>query len=77
MATHPDLFELIAPDMAESPMLGHLGIDLSNYFPDQQPREFVAETFGFFKTKPEILQQFDPALYEKFASWWQNQVEVV
>ena len=72
MATHQDLLDLVAPDMAESPMLEHFGIDLSSYPANQQPKEFVAEAFGFFKTKPEMLQQVDPALYEKFAGWWQT-----
>jgi len=71
MATHPDLFDEIAPHMTESPMRDFLGIDLSTYPLDQQPGEFVAETFGFFKTKPELFQQFDPELYDKFAGWWQ------
>ncbi|HEY5892949.1 MAG TPA: hypothetical protein VIT91_06925 [Chthoniobacterales bacterium] len=75
MAKHSDLFEEIAPHMTASPILNHLGIDLSDYTPEQRPEEFVAETFAFFKTKPELFQQFDPALYAKFANWWHTHIK--
>ena len=76
MAGYPDLLEEIAPHMANSPMLERLDINWADYAPEQQPREFVVETFAYFRTKPGSLQELDPALYDTFATWWQNHAGV-
>lgn len=76
MALNSGLFDEIGPQMPESPMLGHLDDFLSAYAPAERPGEFAAETFAFFKTKPELLQQLDPALYETIANWWQTHAAV-
>lgn len=76
MALSPELFDEIGPHMAGSPMMGHLDDFLSAYSPAEQPEEFAAETFSFFKTKPELLQQLDPSLYKTIANWWQTHAAV-
>jgi len=76
MALNSELFDEIGPHMAGSPMMGHLDDFLSAYDPAERPGEFAAETFAFFKTKPELLQQLDPALYETIANWWQTHAAV-
>ena len=76
MALNSELFDEIGPQMPESPMLGHLDDFLSNYTSVEQPEEFAAETFAFFKTKPELLQQLDPSLYKTTANWWQTHAAV-
>ena len=76
MALSPELFDEIGPHMAGSPMMGHLDDFLSAYSPAERPGEFAAETFSFFKTKPDLLQQLDPALYKTIANWWQTHAAV-
>jgi hypothetical protein len=76
MVTNPDLFEKIVPHMSKSPLLGDLGDFLSGYPAAEQPEEFAAEAFASFKTKPALLQQLDPNLYETVSNWWQRQATV-
>ena len=76
MALSPELFDEIGLHMAGSPMMGHLDDFLSAYSPAERPEEFAAETFSFFKTKPELLQQLDPSLYKTIANWWQTHAAV-
>ena len=76
MARNPDLLEEIAPQMGSSPMLEHLENLLSKYPATEQPDEFAAETFAYFKTKPELLQQLDPILYETWSNCWENLMSV-
>jgi hypothetical protein len=70
MSGNPELLEAIAPQMSNSPLVELMDLDLSKYSLDQQPKEFVAETFAYFKTKPALLQQLDPELFDRFARWW-------
>lgn len=76
MAGNPDLLEEITPHMANSPMLDRLELNWDGYTSEQRPIEFAAETFAYFKTKPELLQQLDPALYQTWSNCWENLTSV-
>ncbi len=70
--THPDLLEQVTPHISGSPLLDQLHVDLHEYNLADQPEEFAADAFSYFKTKPELLHEIDPALYKTIATWWQN-----